>query len=553
MSDDLDIDINIDETPEVKPTLYDINKSFDVLKSNDARYVGIVGEEEARMVLFTNFIIGEKPVIMKGSRASGKTNIMEVVGVYARNPAVIASSSEKAFQRNKDLNNHSHFIIPEVNKVHEKTVEMLKDFGEGAEHQYSFTNPYKEVETITISPKPFVTSIADENKNVNLLGEELLSRLTVIRTDSSIRQNVAVIKEKLRRAENPFYKKGISQTKVKQYVDYVKGLPTIRSFSFIYPVGELIHTSIPPLFTDSRRDTEKYVANTFGITLFHYYDRIRKTIDGKSYMFVTPADVWYNHVIYQNVLLDSSLKCGKIEKEILEILKLHGESVREDEWGNRVKGMKVGDVHTELLKRSYTPTVDAVKKYSDNLMEIGYVTRNEELRPFRYSLNPELQREYKISIDWNAVVEQCKMSVSKNFPEIADEYIERFCEGDGLIVVHPFDGHKLNLLDYKEVSPFDNETVMVEKKVDNVDKISTIVTESPIVVETKKSDKFTTFDTQDDLQERMMEVFGDNQTHTGEEFIRMGYDQTAVDEMLAYLLRVNEIFKEGNDRFKVLR
>jgi hypothetical protein len=549
MTDDMDIDIDVEETiPEIRPTLFDINKSFDVLKNTDGRYVGIRGEEEARMVVFTNFVLGEKPVILKGSRASGKTNIMEVTSMYAHSPITIASSSEKAYQRNKNLNKHSHFIIPEVNKINEKTVEMLKDFGEGADHQYSFTNPYKETETILIQAKPFITSIADENKNVNLLGEELISRLTVVRTDSSIKQNVAVIREKLKRAENPFYKKGISQTKVKQYVDYVKSLPSIRSFTFIYPAGEEMYKAIPPLFTDSRRDTDKYLANTYGITLFHYFDRIRKTIDSKSYLFVTPADMWYNHVIYQNVLLESSLKCGRIEKEILDVLKIHGENIRQDEWGNKVKGMKIGDVHTELLKRSFTPTVESVRKYCDNLMEVGYITRNEELRPFRYSLNPELQREYQLHIDWQTIVEQCKKSISTNFPDVADEYISRFCENGGLTVVHPFTGEKLNLLDTTEkVVPQKVE----EKKVDKVDTISFITEEKPIVIEDDDMDFET--DRGDNIEHDIMTVLDDGVVHPFSDLQVFGYTDDELLTTLKYLMSIGEVIKNGNDSYQVLR
>ena len=90
------------------PTLYDINQSLDVLEG------GIVGEEKARMVVFTNFVIGAKPIILRGSRASGKSHTMKVLAKYCRKPITISTSSEKVHSRMAELNSFSHFIIPEI-------------------------------------------------------------------------------------------------------------------------------------------------------------------------------------------------------------------------------------------------------------------------------------------------------------------------------------------------------------------------------------------------------------------------------------------------------
>jgi hypothetical protein len=50
--------------PEVIPTLYDINKSFDYIKTQS--HDGIKGEHHARMVVFTNYVLGRKCVILTG-------------------------------------------------------------------------------------------------------------------------------------------------------------------------------------------------------------------------------------------------------------------------------------------------------------------------------------------------------------------------------------------------------------------------------------------------------------------------------------------------------
>lgn len=451
MSEEIKIDLELDE-PDYKPTLYTINKCYDVAKSG--RYDGVVGEEQARMVLFTNFVLAERPVILRGNRGSGKTNLMEITSLFCRNPTTIANTSEKAHQYMRDMNDRSHVFIPEFNKVTDGVIEMLKDFGEGASHFYSRTIPgLNEIETIELKPKPFVTSIADENKNVNNLGEELLSRLTVVRTDSSIDQNLRVIEEKFKRHQNPFYEKSVDSEQVYNAVSYVKGLPSINNYKFIYPAGTAMMKAIPPIFTDSRRDTDKYLYNTYGITMFHYWDRMSMEVDDNTYLFVTPVDMWLNHRIYQQVLIESALKCGPIENAILDIVREEGGERRQSEFGDTVKGLTSGEIHTELQKRSYHSTVDAVKKYCDSLLNTGYLTRNEEVRPYRYEINPNLERNYTVDLNWDEIVKACISFMQENFPDVADEYIAKHCVGKKLEVQDPFTGETVLITDIEEPEP----------------------------------------------------------------------------------------------------
>lgn len=501
------------------PTLYDINQSFDVIKTESTN--GITGEEETRMVLFTNFVLGEKPVIMKGSRSSGKSVVISVVSKYARNPSVLSLSSEKGHLRNKDLVNASHIIVPEINQANDQLIEMLKLWGEGASSRYSFTAPNKEIEVIEVPPKPFVTSIADENKNVNLLGEELLSRLTVVRLDSSVQQNLAVIDEKFERAANPFYKEGVSQDRVNSFIRYVHDLPSIKAFEFIYPAGTAMRTAIPPLFTDSRRDVAKYLANTYGICLFHLHDRMRKVIRGKTYLFVTPVDMWYNHVIYQNVLLDSSLKCGKVEKEILDIVRSFGNEEKLDQWKNKVKGLKVTEIHTHLLKRSFTPTIDAVKKYCDSLMETGYLVRNEESRPYRFYLNSEFDQEYDVSIDWGKIVSACKRGMKEHFPELAEEYTNRYC--DDPVVIDPFTGVEKSIFS-------ESQSTLSKDKVVNTDFLVDV----------------------DKLQDDIITLLSDDKPHSIAELHSLGSEKD-VNNIIDYLKGSGDLIFPSPDKVLLLK
>lgn len=432
--------------PDFVPTLFDINKSFEVLETK--RYKGIKDEIKTRMVIFTNYILGRKSVLLIGQRGSGKTNLIDICTLYCPKTYEINLASEKADVRDSEgMNKSSHLILPEINKVSDTFTELLKDLGEGKEAVYKTLDESKKPIWFRINAKPFISSIADENdKLLSDLGDELLSRVTLMRTDSTVDLNIKVIESKFEKAQNPYLKKkGGMDDKAKKCLEYVKNLPDINHYTFIYPMGATMKTAIPPLFTDSRRDCDRYLDNTYGITLFNKYNRIQFGKDGKLNLVVTPLDAWYNHIIYGDLLIQSALKCSFIEKIILDIL------VKYCDLNPSVGGMKLKEIHQSLLDNNFTPTVETVKKYCNNLYKHGYIIINDGGRPHTYEPTPFFRnKNYRIKVDWKSVIEESKMAIKKHFPSIADEYIKRFCSGDGLMGIHPFSGEKINITEYKE-------------------------------------------------------------------------------------------------------
>ncbi len=430
------------EEPEVKqdyvPSLYDIHKSLDVIKSG--RYNGIKGEHYTRMITFTSFVMGKNSVILEGQRSSGKSNIMEVVGTYCKNLAVIDRASDKAHKRNEQLNKASHVMVPEANKVDNSFVEALKDWGEGKATTYTVLDEYKNARTFTLNPRPFITSRADENDMY--LGEELISRLITLKTDSSVQMNKNVITSKFQKAQNPFKKDQISDDATKGYQEYVKSLPDIYDMEFIYCPGKTMSGAIPSLFSDARRDTDKYLKNTYGIALFHYNDRMVREINGKRVLFITPADIWYNHIIFGDALIRSALKCSDTERFIIDILKTHAKE------NTHSPDMRVRDIHQVLIENGITASMGTVDNYCKNLFSNGYIVRNESKRPYTYETSKDHFR-FEFNIDWKEIVEESKTFMKNSFPEYADEYIRRFCT-DPIKVIHPFDGTEKNVLEWED-------------------------------------------------------------------------------------------------------
>ncbi|MDP2692217.1 MAG: hypothetical protein Q8O88_01095 [bacterium] len=507
------------------PSLFEINQALDYLSSEDNRYVGIKGEHLARMVIFTNFVLGRKPILLKGSRSSGKTLLMNVLLTLCPNPLIVSTSSDKADFHDADkLNTASHFIIPEINKVNDAVIEILKDMGEGAATTYKFTDYSRVTKEIVIDPKPFITSIADENKNQNRLGEELLSRLTVVHTDSSVQQNVMVIEEKLKKAQDPYTQQTITTERMHELKTYVKSLPPINQYTFIYLPGKSVIDAIPPQFTDSRRDTDKYIDNTKGIALFHVGDRSIVEKNKRKNILVAPVDAWHNHIIYNEILLQSALKAGPVERRILQIIR---------DGGNIL--MTVSEIRNTILNMGATPSHETVRKACDNLAEIGYLTRTEDTRPFKYSLTDAIQSSYTGYIDWHKVVDECKRAATKQFPIQAPDYIKRFC-GDSIWATHPFTGERVNILEYEEAVPVKKKDV-----VSNLSKTQSL----------PQKELAPGLDPIELLRQKIIDLLRKNDELTFENLVTeiridMSYEEDEIEKELNYLSAMKElIYKNG--------
>jgi len=429
----MEVDLSI--VPKKHPTLYDIKESFKVIKTKN--YDGVMGEDDTCLVVFTNFVLGRKPIILTGTRASGKSCIMRTVATYCKRPAILGKTSEKApiydFQR---INKSTHLVVPELQKVSATTIEMLKDFGENEDFTYKTAN---DLTGFRLKAKPYITSKADENAFE--LGEELLSRLTTVRVNSSEEQNKVVVSWQLDKYKNPLSQRSMTEKDLNELYAYVHSLPDIEELDFAYPPGSYMSRAIPTYFPDSRRDVQKYLRNTFAIALFHFWDRIvYKPKEGKPILLVTPEDIFLNHLLYGKILRDSSLKINEIQYKILEIL---DKKARDSSF----KAMKINDIHKSLLQMGVNVSPSTVKKFCNNLYKSsGFIVKNEDTRPHSYEIG-EAFRDFSVELDWEEIIKICEDGIRATFPDLANEYIERFCRNP--TTIHPLTGEKIDITKYK--------------------------------------------------------------------------------------------------------
>jgi len=422
-----------------KPTLYDVNKVLDE---------SVVGEYESRMALFTNWILSEKNVMMAGPRSSGKTfitdHIISFVGQFEKDDGgqcyILTSGSEKsAWYEADNMQNAKYVVVLELNKITQSAKEILKDWGEGKDSEYKTTvhlGGIRRTNTIKLKRKPFVFCLADEDELK--IDAQLASRLTIIRTDNSITQNKAVMKHQAvisRQPDNPVH---VDEEKKKQLSNHIKTLPDINTYEWKNPAAEMFTECIPPFFTDCRRDFPKYLANIAGICRFYWKDRLVGKINNKEVYFITPQDMYLNHVIYGKALISSALKCNNIEREIMTLLQASKYPLIKKE------------IQKQLKKKGIPLSLNMISRHLNGLCDLGYIDKDvtvENKKILQYEIG-QIFQDFAFEIDWQEVIEYTKNTMKELYPKYAEEYIKKYC--DKPIVTHPFTGEKINLLDIKK-------------------------------------------------------------------------------------------------------
>jgi len=405
-----------------KPTLHTVHNILNLY---------IEGEFETRLAIFTNWLLAHQNINLTGQRGSGKTLMVENVsrllpdnnGLYNMS----AGSDKSGYYQAEKIRAHSHIMIPELNKLTTTNRELLKDWGEGRSSKYDvvvFEGGNRRIQTFIIPPRPFIFCLADEQET--RIDDQLRSRLTVVRSDISEAQNVAV---NLRQAEEALLPSNPRVVNIKEFSDMHKHIATLPEWderAFRHPAAGVFVGCIPTIFTDCRRDFPKYLKNTYGITRFYWKERLSvgiTTLDDydkltkRTVYFVTPEDMYYNHIIYGNMLIESSLRCTNIERQLIRILQKSKESINRN------------TIQAKVRQEGMNISAHMITRHMSTLADLGYVEvyKVGSTSPAVYTVG-QLFKDFKFSVNWNEVIDECINNMRKYYPDVAEEYISRFCK-----------------------------------------------------------------------------------------------------------------------------
>lgn len=449
------VDLSEQTDDSFKPTLHDVHK---ILEEK------IVGEHQSRMALFTSWVLSDRHVLMQGPRSSGKTWISDDVAEKflgmrkahadddigddaGRCYPITIGSDKSAWYQVEQINAASHILIYEMQQMPKDFMEVLKKWGEGKEATYKVAQNVggiRGIKPYILYPRPFTLCLADEEELK--VGEQFMSRITVVRTDNSMEQTDAV---KQRQAE--LARDGRASIKVDiellaKLKQHITTLPPFKAINYVHPAAELFVDVVPSFFTDARRDFPKYLDNTYGIARFYWKERIigRTAIggDNRKILFVTPQDMYLNHLIYGQVAIESSLKCSSMERTMIEIIRLAKDK------------MKGRDVQKELRTHDMNVSVHMVSRHLSKLADIGYIDREKKSTTTYYEPG-EIFENMSTHVDWKEVIERCKQFMESKYPKIYDKYNERYCTKP--TALHPFSGEPIKLLEIEDIEPPEEE------------------------------------------------------------------------------------------------
>lgn len=451
------------------PSLYDISQL--------SRDFGLVGERDTHLVVFLSFLKGGM-VAMTGLSRGGKDFVTDAADYCMPGDEVfkVPTSTSKValYEKMDQMNNARVHRYPDIATLEDKThlEEIMKAHGEGRNITHERALPGGGTEEFTLTPPDcFVLFVASDNEQVDLNDyPELRNRAITVSIDASKELTEKVnTNQALRMAgldesnftkdERNILRKYVGSIPVRTYAsdEGIKG-------GTLNPVAPALdeQNPLPQHFTEARQDFPRLMNFVRSISMFHYKDRMEKTLperDETTTLLMTPKDVWYGMRIFGEQMVLSALNLRDVDFEMLNLVR------------NSENGMTKADVQMEMREEGYNITNRDVSSALNNMLTKGYVRKDQSQSPVMWDSAPFAAKATRdVKLDWEELVEGTKETAAESLPgDIADEYIDRFCEGNGLFVTHPFNGEKMNIT---------NQNLLEEKVAEQDEKEDDVFSES---------------------------------------------------------------------------
>jgi len=203
------------------------------------------------------------------------------------------------------------------------------------------------------------------------------------------------------------------------------------------PCAPFISEAIPSLFPVARSKVQ-YLLKVINSVGRFYPDEIMKVEkDGVTYGLLNPKHTWLGLRIYLNSFVN---ECLHMPSHGTDLLKLFPDT-RIDKFGlagSDIVKMTSREIRT-AAKRAGLPFTK-LDPILTGLIMTGFLEEKEEDGKKFYYKSPLLKTP-ESKIKWNDLISETKAFVREHWPEVAEEYIERFC--NDVTAVDPFTGEEV--------------------------------------------------------------------------------------------------------------
>ena len=431
---------------------------FNVLQA--AQDEGLVGEEDTALTVFAAMISGGF-VIMNGPSRVGKTftvtrieDVMPDSDVYEMSTTL----SPTALYYNADeINNCRVHIYPDLANLPEHVEAVLKATAEGMPASREVTDITSgDTVRMTINPPDcIIVGIASDNESIDLNDyPELRNRGLIVSCDASKEQTERILDSQADELSG-LKERQLTPEQREEIKDYIGDIPVSR-YARDDSIGSILNIPggrplreqdpVPAHFTEARDDYKRLNNFIESVALFHYDERMELLHNGEPTLLTTPADVWYGMKIFGEQMIMSALNLREIDRVILRFL-------REEK-----SALTVSKIQAAIRQEGagYNISDRDVHSALKSMKNKAYVDVNQGDNPHTWFATPFAQvTEHPTAIDYQKLVERTE-DIAREVLDVGDaeEYIAKFCRGEGLICIDPVTGETVNIT---EDSSFDVE------------------------------------------------------------------------------------------------
>ena len=433
--------------------LTDLVRYFHNVRNSKGELVPIIGEDKLAVTAALSYLLEDTNFMINAYSGTGKTVIMNAVfNLLEGTPiktTVIEQLSDTALWYSMDEINQSRFIaIPEAQKCPESIIEILKTWADDRPAIRKRTDiTIQDIREQRLIPKFVFMCKAVENKRGDaFLDAELERRYMVTHTNPTVKQTEDVIKYKLDTFAKPhedlvtMSDKEIDALR-KHISDCIIERDDTRGMKIRNPCAPFLYDLIPTLFPIARSKVHYFLKLINAVARFYPDEMVTIDRDGKTYGLVTPKHNWLATQIYIDTFVT---ECLQMPSHGIDILKLIPDSDI-DKYGmvtSEVIKMGMKEIQQAARQAGLPFAGKSITPLLTSLQMLGFLEMEEDNNKKLYFKSP-LIREPSTKINWNELLVETRNLVKETWPEIADEYIGRYCTG--VEVVNPFTQETISL------------------------------------------------------------------------------------------------------------
>ncbi len=431
----------------------DLVNYFHNTRNEKGQLVPIIGEDKLAVTAALSYLLEDTNFMINAYSGTGKTVIMNAVFDLLRGTGikttVIEQLSDTALWYDMDKINGSRFIaIPEAQKCPESIIEILKTWADDRPAVRKRTDvTIQDVREQTLIPKFVFMCKAVENKRGDaFLDAELERRYMITHTNPTVKQTQDVIKHKLDNLAKP-QDDIITMTddeiqKLRDhFCDCIIKRDDQKAIKVRNPCAPFLFDVIPTLFPIARSKVHYFMKLINAVARFYPNEMITTKRGDITYGLVTPKHNWLATQIYIDTFVT---ECLQMPAHGIDILKLIPDSDI-DQFGmvtSEVIKMSRKEIQQGARAAGLPFSGKNINPLLTSLTMLGFLEQEEDGNKKVYFKSP-LIREPSTKIDWNALIEGTQKFVKETWPEVADEYISRYCTT--VNVINPFTGEEVEL------------------------------------------------------------------------------------------------------------